>query len=89
MERTKKSDCKACHITQNVSDEQVKILLGRLIDSGKLKFIDEPTYQHRLMACLACEYLEQQKTCRQCGCLIHIRIAGIHSTCPYPKHAKW
>lgn len=89
MSKAKKNECKACYITASVSDIQVKALLERLINSNKIKFVDEQTYHTRLSVCLACDNLEINNTCRQCGCIIQIRAAGVNSKCPYPKHPKW
>lgn len=82
-------NCKACQITTHVKDTEIQQLLERLINANKIQFVDESLYLKRIAICQTCEYLEQQATCRQCGCLIHIRAAGKKSRCPYPKHSKW
>ena len=89
MKSKDKSNCKACQITSHIQDGEIKQLLNRLINANKIQFVDEELYLKRLAICQSCEYLEQQKTCRQCGCLIQIRAASKKSNCPYPKHHKW
>ena len=82
-------DCKGCSQKVGVTNEEIEKAIRKVAMVTTTKFIDDQTYEKRLEQCKACNYLEYNTTCLQCGCIVQIRAKLEDSRCPYPKNPRW
>jgi len=83
-------DCLSCEFRPH-ANEDLPPLASQLLSFGSavLRFVtagmpkvDEPTYDQRLKACLACPRLSQEGRCAHCGCWVSEKALWQTETCP-------
>jgi len=80
--------CKGCREEYKVTDEQIGRILSAPMFSSDMCVSDE-VYQERLLACRACVKLENEHTCRVCGCIVPIVAKLKDRGCPLPGGGRW
>ncbi|KNY27811.1 DUF6171 family protein [Pseudobacteroides cellulosolvens] len=87
------SKCKSClesvKTKRHVLKDEINDAIDKLSKNKNIKFVSDEVYEHRLLQCRECKYLELGTTCMQCGCFVEIRAKLRDLGCPLSKHKRW
>jgi len=78
-----KKICKKC-LLREMADADSKMIEKYKAAIKAADQVSDAEYEHRLLACKKCDYLNQG-TCGACGCYVELRAAAKAGHCPY-KH---
>lgn len=83
-----KTDCRKCSGNINISDQEIKAQIKKVIESG-VPLASRGLYGKRLAACNACDRLVYGNTCMSCGCIVKVRALNALRICPHESGSKW
>lgn len=76
-----KKICKKCLLRELANEESKRIEIYKEAIKKQDK-VSDAVYEHRLLVCKNCDYLNQG-TCAACGCYVELRAAAKTGKCPY------
>lgn len=83
------SNCEGCAVSVHLSEEEIRELFGSTMKLKSVKTVSEDEHKRRMDICKSCDQLVYNTTCKQCGCIIHVKAKLAGARCPYPYNSKW